>query len=160
MTADVAVIGYDGSAAADRAIAEAAALLKTSRALVVAVWEAGAGYEAVEIPSAAIAMPAAPIDVRTAQAIDQSLSERAQRLAQQGAERARSAGFEAEGIAVADDVTVPETLNRIADEREARAIVVGHRGHGRLTEMLLGSTARDLVRTATRPVLVVRGPDD
>jgi nucleotide-binding universal stress UspA family protein len=160
MPADITVFGYDGSAAADLAIAEAGALLKTPRALVAAVWEAGAGYEAVDIPTTSLGMPAAPIDVRTAQEIDRSLYERAQRLAEQGAERARAAGFEAEGIAVADDVTVHETLSRLADERDARAIVVGHRGHGRLTQMLLGSTARELVRTSRRPVLVVRGPDD
>ena len=160
MPADICVIGYDGSAAADNAVAEAGALLKTRRALVAAVWEAGTGFEAVEIPATAMAMPAAPIDVRTAQQIDRSLYERAQHLAQQGAERARAAGFEPEPIAVADDTNVHDTLNCLAEERDASAIVVGHRGHGRLTEMLLGSTARELVRTATRPVLVVRGPDD
>jgi nucleotide-binding universal stress UspA family protein len=127
---------------------------------VATVWEAGAGFELVATPTMGVGLPPTPIDVRTVAEVDRALYERAQAIAQQGAEKARKAGFEAESLTVADDVTVAETLVRLADERDAGAIVVGHRGHGRVGELLLGSTARELVRRSERPVLVVRGPDD
>lgn len=58
-----------------------------------------------------------------------------------GANLAESAGFKAEGLAVADDITVERTLVRLADERGAAVIVVGTHGHHALHEVLLGSTA-------------------
>lgn len=51
---------------------------------------------------------------------------------------------------------LPETVARIADERDADVIVVGARGRTALTGLLLGSTAEHLLRTASRPVLLVR----
>jgi len=74
------VIGYDGSVASERALCEAAPILAPSPALVVVVWEAGLGFELVELP----AFPPAPIDIRTALEIEEKLYERAQRLAEQG----------------------------------------------------------------------------
>ena len=44
-----------------------------------------------------------------------------------------------------------------ARRRRARAIVVGARGHGALSRLLLGSVSRDIVRGARCSVLVVRG---
>jgi nucleotide-binding universal stress UspA family protein len=148
------LIGYDGSEAADRALREGAALLAPRRALVVVVWEAGAAFETVEFPTAAVGLPPVPIDVRSAIEVDAAMCERAQRTAQQGEALAREAGLEAEGLAVADEITVAETLVRLAHERDAQALVVGAHGHGRLSEVLLGSTSRSVIRTAPCPVLV------
>ena len=39
-------------------------------------------------------------------------------------------------------------------ERDAQALVVGAHGHGTLSEVLLGSTSRKVIRTAPCPVLV------
>ena len=52
---------------------------------------------------------------------------RAQKLAERGAQLARKAGFDAEGLAVAEEVHIPtaETIVSVASEREAVAIVVG-----------------------------------
>ena len=85
------VIAYDGSPAAEHALRAAAELLGPRPALVVVVWEAGAGYEMTEIPAGTDLMPA-PIDIRSAVEIDEALQERAQQLAQHGAELARQAG--------------------------------------------------------------------
>jgi nucleotide-binding universal stress UspA family protein len=101
------VIGYDGSPAAEHAVAEAGDLLSGRPALVVVVWNQGLGFELLELPTATIGLPPAQLDIRTALEIEKSMQERAQRLAQKGATLARDAGFDAEGLAVADDVDVP-----------------------------------------------------
>jgi nucleotide-binding universal stress UspA family protein len=44
----------------------------------------------------------------------------------------------------------------IADKHEADLIVVGSRGRGAIGAALLGSVSRELVKRATRPVLVVK----
>jgi nucleotide-binding universal stress UspA family protein len=150
------IIGYDGSAASERAIRESALLLAPRPALVVVVWEAGEAYELAELEADSVAITPIPIDIRTAAELDRRAYEGAQRLAQQGAALARDAGFEAEGLAVADELTVADTLVRLAQERDAPAVVVGSRGHRALGELLLGSTSHGVLRRADCPVVVVR----
>jgi nucleotide-binding universal stress UspA family protein len=155
------VIGYDGSEAADHAVREAGALLSGRPALVIVVWKEGLGFELIELPAATIGLPPAALDVHTALEIDQAMAERSQQLAQKGAGLARESGFEAEGLAIADELHIPvaETLVRVARERDAQAMVVGAHGHGRASEVILGSTSRDVIRHAPCPVVVVRRAD-
>jgi nucleotide-binding universal stress UspA family protein len=161
MGAGPVVIGYDGSSAADRAVRESGALLRGRQAVVIAVWKAGLGFEVLELPTATVGLPPAPVDVRTAMEIDEEQRERAQRLAQRGAELAREAGFEADGLAIADevDVAVSETIVEEARKRDAQAVVVGAHGHGGIRSVLLGGISRDVIRHAPCPVVVVREPD-
>jgi nucleotide-binding universal stress UspA family protein len=155
------VVAFDGSPASEHAVREAGELLAGRRALVLVVWKAGLGFELVELPASSIGLPPAAIDIRTALEVDRELSEQAQRLAQKGAGLARDAGFEAEGLAIAEDADVPvhETIVGKAKELDAAAIVVGAHGHGRLGEVLLGSTSREVIRHAHCPVLVARRPE-
>jgi nucleotide-binding universal stress UspA family protein len=148
------VIGYDGSQAAEYAVRDAGPLLAPRPALVVTVWEAGAAFLAMELPAAGAGLPAAPIDIRSAMELDQKLSRRAQETAQRGAELARDSGLEAEGLAVADDITPAQTLVRLARERDAQALLLGAHGQGRLSEVILGSTTRAVTREAPCPVVV------
>jgi len=143
------VFGYDGSSASERALRLSAPLLAPKRALVVTVWEPDVGYE-VLVPGVA----PAPIDIRAALLVDETLYEGAQRLAEHGAAQARQLGLDAEGMAVADVLTVAITLVRLARERDAPAIVVGTRGRNPVRE-LVGSTAREVIRHAPCPVTVV-----
>jgi nucleotide-binding universal stress UspA family protein len=53
-----------------------------------------------------------------------------------------------------------ESLIRVAEAREAEAIVVGHGGAGPLKAALLGSITYEMVHRAPIPVLVVPEPDD
>ena len=57
---------------------------------------------------------------------------------------------------MADDAETPvsETLLDVARERDAAAMVVGARGHGAVSEVILGSTSRDVIRHAPCPVVV------
>jgi nucleotide-binding universal stress UspA family protein len=150
------LIGYDGTRTSEHALREAAGLLCGGPVLVVVVWKAGLAFELIELPASSIGLPPAPLDIRAALETDRVLYEGAQGAAQRAAALARSLGLEAEGLVVAEDpdVTVAETLLRLARERDAQAIVVGAHPHGGL----LASTTRSVVRDARCPVLVVRAP--
>ncbi len=50
---------------------------------------------------------------------------------------------------------LPETIGRLAEAQAADVIIVGTRGRNALSGLLLGSTAEHLLRTASRPVLLV-----
>ena len=156
MSSGPIILGYDGSPAAEYAIFRAAALLAPRRALLVVVWESGAAYETTERPSSILA---APIDLRGALLADQAMYDGARRLAERGAALANAHGFDAESLVVADDVTVAQTLVRLADELEADAVVVGAHGHRRLQDLFVGSTSRRVLEHAPCPVIVVGPPD-
>jgi nucleotide-binding universal stress UspA family protein len=160
---DPLLIAYDGSPAAEHALREAGALLQGRAALVLTVYKTGLGFELMEIPTATLGLPPATLDVRTALEIDEAMYERARRTAEHGAELAREAGFgEAEALVVAEEPEIPvsDTIVTIARERDARAIVVGPHGHGKLSELVLGSTTRDVIRHAKQPVLVAGRPEE
>jgi nucleotide-binding universal stress UspA family protein len=152
------VIGYDGSPVADRALAEAAGLLAPRPALVVVVWEAGRGFEAAW--PVGLEAPVPVLDIRTALELEEAFYEAAERTARQGAALAMSMGLQAESLVVADDISVADTLIRVARERDAAAVVVGAHRHGALSEVLLGSTSRDVIRHAPCPAIVVREDAD
>ncbi len=75
------------------------------------------------------------------------LEEAAATAAQKGvvAETALLAGYPAEA-------TVAFVESRAAD-----LVIVGSRGHGTVASALLGSVSLGVLRTSTRPVLIVRG---
>jgi nucleotide-binding universal stress UspA family protein len=152
------VIGFDGTPASELAIREAGGLLHGHSALVVVVWYRGLGFEVVQVPPGPIGLEQPIIDIGRAAELDEAMFDRAQRMAQRGAQLAADAGLEAESMAAADELHVPvaDTLLRVARDRDAEAVVVGAHSKGRLAEVLLGSTSRDVVRHADRPVVVVR----
>jgi nucleotide-binding universal stress UspA family protein len=76
------------------------------------------------------------------------------RLTAHALARAQAAGVDAEAVVV--DARPAEALLRLADERDARMIVVGSHGEHPIKGALLGSTANKLLHLAERPVLAVR----
>ena len=50
----------------------------------------------------------------------------------------------------------PKQIIRLARDIEADVIVVGSRGLGRVQTAILGSTSREVLRKADRPVMIVR----
>ena len=149
------IIGFDGSSSANYTVRVAASLLAPAPALVVVAWEAGLGFELLENPPSLVP---APLDIRSALAVDQKLYEIAQRLAETGAAVARRSGLDATGLAVADDATVADTLLRLCEENNARAVVVGAHGRQHLAHEPPGGTARQIVQSAQCPAVVIRHP--
>lgn len=154
VTSDTPVVyGFDGSPAATEAILQTGPLFAPREAVIVTVYEAALFYK-VAVPTVA----AAPIDIRAAIEDDEATYVSSRRLAAEGARLATDGGLKAEALAVADDVSTSSTLLRVAEERHAAAIIVGSHGHTAVRTLLLSSTTRGLLRGATRPVVVVRGP--
>ncbi|PWI45712.1 universal stress protein [Streptomyces sp. ICBB 8177] len=77
------------------------------------------------------------------------------------ASAAERAGLRQPGIDVMREVLPDDAVAALLKEAEsARAVVVGHRGRGELTDMLLGSTSLTVAARASCPVVVVRGAPD
>jgi nucleotide-binding universal stress UspA family protein len=159
MASGTAVVGFDGTTAAERAVREAGGLLAPRRVLVVVAIESGATFGAVLAPVLAAGLPATELEIRNAVQAEDAVIEQAINLARNGAALAQEVGLEAESLVVSDDVSVASTLLRVADEQDASVVVVGAHRRGALSQLLLGSTAKDVVKRARRPVLVVRDPD-
>jgi nucleotide-binding universal stress UspA family protein len=144
MTDSPILFCYDGSDNADRAIEVTAGLLGSRRSVVLDV---GPPLTAAE--SLATMSPVVPgmafEDLNTADALGR---------ARAGAERARTAGFEAEARATIDAPTW-EGIVGVADEVDASVIVLGSRGLSGPRELLVGSVSRDVAEHSGRPVLIV-----
>jgi nucleotide-binding universal stress UspA family protein len=108
----------------------------------------------------AAGLPVTEVEIRNALLAEEEVVQQAKRLTQRGVVLALEAGLKAVGLTVADDVPIATTLLRVAEEQDAPVVVVGAHRRGALSELLVGSTTKDLLKRATIPVLVVREPDD
>jgi nucleotide-binding universal stress UspA family protein len=158
-TADVrpVLLAYDASAEAQAALREAVALFGQRLLIVASVWEPGLAAVTMTPSAGEMGMGYMP-DPAEAAALDRAVSDRAAEVAEAGARLARELGATAEALSVPDSADVARTLIEIAEERDARAIVVGSRGLGGIKARVLGSTSRKLLHDTHRPVLVVRTP--
>ncbi len=152
------IIAFDGSPAARQAIADAAALLGPRRSLVVTVWEAGLGYATTSAPPDLTMAPM--VDPAVGVEVDRELRGRAEQVAHDGAELARSLGLDAEPLAVADERDAARTIVNLARDQQAAAIVVGSRGLTGLRARLEGSTSKGVLKGAQCPVMVVHDAAD
>ena len=149
------LIAYDGSDPARHCIGEAARLLGSRRVVVITAWEPGLAY-ATAMPMSDLGGLSTPaVDLGAAREAEEAMQERAERVADEGAELARSAGFEAEAIAVGEAVQVPDAILDKAREIGAAAIVIGSRGLSGLQARMQGSTSSAVLKDAPCPVLVV-----
>jgi nucleotide-binding universal stress UspA family protein len=152
------VLAYDGSAEAEAALREAVALFGQRPLIVVSVWEPGLAM-ATMMPAAGEPSMGYMPDPDEVAAIDRAQSGHAGEVSEAGARLARELGATAEALSVPDSLNIAGTLIAIAEEHDARAIVVGSRGLGGIKARVLGSTSRKLLHDAHRPVLVVRTPE-
>jgi nucleotide-binding universal stress UspA family protein len=150
-----ALIAYDGSPAANEAIAAAGRLLAGRTALVVHVWESPLRHSV-----SGRTLSAAPLtEIREfTEDFETWFRETAEAVAEEGVELARAAGLEARGEAVESGSTAWRVLTATAETRDAAVVVAGSQGHGRVASVLLGSVSAGLVHHAERPVLVIRPP--
>jgi nucleotide-binding universal stress UspA family protein len=71
----------------------------------------------------------------------------------------RDRAYESDEIVVEKGNPVEVILN-VAKEKKCDLIVMGTHGRGTLADVVMGSTARRVIRRSTTPVLVVRIPED
>jgi nucleotide-binding universal stress UspA family protein len=93
------------------------------------------------------------------EAIDTAAREHAEQRAQEGAEIARAAGFDAKPCSRSQDTTTVEAILSEADAIGASAILMGSRGLGRVKSVFLGSVSHGVIQNADRPVIVVPSPE-
>jgi nucleotide-binding universal stress UspA family protein len=88
---------------------------------------------------------------------EEALRERGRQVLEEARAIAREGGVEIE--LVMRELSSAEALIAVADEHDARMIVVGSYGERPLKSALVGSTPTRLLHLSERPVLVVRAPD-
>ena len=143
------ILAYDGSDGARRAIDVAGELHGGGPAVVVFVWKP---LSAMMLWNPVLGGPGPLKDA--ADEIDSAGAEEAERIAAEGAARARAAGFDAEPLAVRDAGTW-QPIVKIARERDARLVVVGYRGAHGDRALFPGSVASGVLHHSSTPVLVV-----
>src|SRR5207248_834647 len=91
--------------------------------------------------------------------IDHASSAAAKGKAEEGAALARSRGLKASHRAVARRDSIADTLLAEADRSNATGLVVGSRGLGGLSSLLMGSVSHDLLQHADCPVVIIPSPE-
>ena len=145
-----ALLCFDGSDHARRAIAEAGALLEGGTALVVHAWEP---LSSAFQHNPGITWPDRLINA--APEIDAASEETAHWLAEQGVELARAAGFEAGPIVSEASDGLSAEIAAVAEQHDASVIVLGSRGLSTPRAGGLGGVARVLLESCKRPTLVI-----
>ncbi len=142
---------YDGSDAAERAIAEAARQLGPREADVITAWRAIASVA----PAARIGAPDDVVLTATHK-LEAESERRALALAEQGALEAERQGFTGvRAISHRGTRNVWASLVSAAQEHQPAVLVTGSRGYGAVRSALLGSVSRGVATHAPVPVLVV-----
>jgi nucleotide-binding universal stress UspA family protein len=152
------IVGFDGTPASVRAVREAGALFAPRTALVAYVWEAGRAFEGVTLPEHQLEAPGT-LDLDTAFAAERAASEEAKQLAEQGATLARTAGLQADALAVPHEASVADSLIKLAHSRDAQAVVVGAHERHRLAKLAPSRTLAALLHAAPCPVVVCGAPE-
>lgn len=144
---------YDGSATAERGLAEAINLAREQNAQLIilnvveefAVLQAG-GFEGGGLYSGEI--------------LDSMVADGKQ-IAARAADLARNGGVDAESVSVVSPSSrSSECIVDEAKSRRADLIVMGTHGRRGFNRLVLGSDAEIVVRTAPAPVLLVRDPGE
>jgi nucleotide-binding universal stress UspA family protein len=136
------VVGVDGSGGSDRAVARAV--------------ELAAGLGDSLVVAYAVEPPFRLVGDERGESV-RALQELGQPILDGAVERAREAGVEADALFVAKKPA--DALIALAEERDARMIVVGSTSERPIAGVILGSVPHRLVHRSPVPVLVVP-PDD
>lgn len=86
--------------------------------------------------------------------VDHEEAATAQKIAEEGAEDARSRGYNAVARTAEATESVATTIAQVAEEVDAGLIICGQRGRGSLSSALLGRVSHALAAHTRRPVLI------
>jgi nucleotide-binding universal stress UspA family protein len=149
----VILLCYDGSSDARAAIDRAGELLSGQPATVLTVWEPF--IDLMVRSGASLGLP--PLNATD---IDAATEQAARERADEGVERARSAGLDAQPRTRSlVGTTIAATILSEADDVGADTVMVGTRGLTGLKSLLLGSVSHALLQHADRTVIVVPSPE-
>jgi nucleotide-binding universal stress UspA family protein len=148
----VILLCYDGSPDSEAAVGVAAQLFPSAPVTVLTVWEP---FVELLARTGGGMTRTGYLDIA---AIDADAKENARTRAQEGVERAKSAGLDAQPATKPAPTSVAEAILCEARQIDAEAIIVGTRGLRGLKSLLLGSVSHAVVQHADRPVLVVPSP--
>ena len=139
---------YDGSEGSRAAMAAAAELVAhPAPAIVLTIWQ----------PAAVLLARAGGFGggyLSDEGRVDGEQAQLAADAAEEGVERARAHGYDADSRVEEATEGAGRRIIEIADELDARLIVCGRRGRGAVTSALLGSVSHDVLAHAARPVLI------
>lgn len=146
------VLAYDGSSAADAALASASRLFAGRPAVVATVWNS-----IVPVTPAGLAAVPPAVTPEACEKLDDAARQDATRLAEAACEVLRAGGLECSPHVLRCRGTTWSTIVDFAEESAAAVVVVGSRGMSPIKSALLGSVSSGVVHHCTRPVLVVHG---
>ena len=151
------LLAYDGSESSAIAIAAAGRLLRGGDAVVCHVWSGVSQAVFRRTPSD---LPGVLSDA--AEQLDEFDRAAADQVAARGVELARSAGFDADALAVRQETKIWRSLLESAAGKDAGVVVTGAHGISGMGRALLGSVSTGVVHHSHLPVLVVPGttPDE
>jgi nucleotide-binding universal stress UspA family protein len=143
------LIAYDGTECSDHAIDVAGALLAGAHAHVLHVWQPIASpIEPFSLAAGVGLAPGEPTDEE----------QRAHDVAAAGVQRAKAAGFDADGEAIESVGSAAGIIEATIDRLHPRLVVIGSRGLTGLSALLKGSVSHHVSVHAHVPVLVVPPP--
>ena len=155
------LIAFDGSNAAIEAVEHAAGLVGDDReAIILTVWEPGLLTAAVAPIPGGLGAPVPPPDVEQVRDLDRSEEQHADRIAAEGVAIASKHGLKATSKVARDVASVASTILEVAEQHDSAAIVIGSKRHSAIASMLLGSTTEAVLHKTSRPLVVIRPPED
>jgi nucleotide-binding universal stress UspA family protein len=137
---------YDGSEGSRAAMTAAAELIaQPAPVVVLTIWQ----------PAAVLMARAGGFGYMSDEdKVDAEQAELARQAAEEGVERARAHGYDANARVEEATEGAGRRIVEIADELDARLIVCGRRGLGAVASALLGSVSHIVLAHAGRPVLI------
>lgn len=147
-----ALLAFDGSAGARRAVGQAARLLARRPAIVATAWVPCPVFATVADRGAS---PGQASDYDP-EPLDDRLRDAARRTAHAAQETLASSGWTVTSTDVRTRRGVWRALTDLAELDDAAVVVAGTRGHLPVVPELIGSVAEGVLRHAERPVLLVQ----
>lgn len=148
-----AVIGYDGSPAANAAIDAGGLLFRNAHAWITYLWTPPFTSGKLRNRVQAVARNVDEL----IEMIEREGEREAERLVAMGVTLARSGGWDAEPLVKRTWAAEGLGLAQLAEQRHADLVLVGSRGLGG-TDAILGSVSELVVHHSANPVLVVPHP--